>query len=48
MDEVTTMQIDISQPPPVQAAPVETKANVPGFTGEPGNFQQDMAALAAE
>jgi hypothetical protein len=43
--EPQTVTLDLSAPP-VAAAPA-TPA-VPAFTGEPGNFAKDMAALAAE
>lgn len=47
MDEVQTVTVDPGQPPAVVVAPPAAPV-VPGFTGEPGNFTKDMAALAAE
>ena len=47
MDEVTTVTLDLSQPPAVVVAPPAAPV-VPSFTGERGNFAADMAALAAE
>lgn len=45
-NEVETLTVDLSQPPPVAVVPVVAPV-VPGFTGEPGNFAKDMAALLA-
>ncbi len=47
MDEVTSQVVDMSVAPTL-VAPVAPLVPVPGFTGEPGNFTKDMAALQAE
>ncbi len=47
MDQVETQVVDMAAAPTLEA-PVAPLVPVPGFTGDPGNFTKDMAALAAE
>ncbi len=47
MDQVETVVVDLAVAP-AALTPVVPLTPVPGFTGEPGNFAKDMAALNAE